>query len=343
MKKIILITLTFTFLITLVNAQKNVSITGKLKNNTDFSQVFLDDIIRQTVIDSAGIDASGNFKFNLTITQSDFYRLRFDDKNSIFLVIEPNENITISLDFKDILNPKITGSKNSSLVYNTANQLSQYDYKLAEEQKKIEAEKANYIRNMILNNLNSLSSLFFIDNLDINQHLDVYKKLDKSLSVKYPNHPLVKALHDNLQKTNHIDVDNQAPEIDLPDVNGKNVKLSSLRGKYVLIDFWASWCAPCRMESPNMVAVYNKYKDKGFTIYSVSLDKSKKAWLAAIKSDKLGDWVHVSDLKYWNSAAAKTYKVRGIPYTVLLDKTGKIIAKGLRGEELKKKLAEILE
>lgn len=131
-----------------------------------------------------------------------------------------------------------------------------------------------------------------------------------------------------------------APEINLPTYEGDSLLLSSLRGKYVLIDFWASWCGPCRRENPNVRRVYASYKDKGFEILGVSLDRSKDAWIKAIQKDQLG-WLHVSDLKGWGSIGAKVYGVHSIPATVLLDPEGKIIAKGLRGNELDQKLARI--
>lgn len=136
-------------------------------------------------------------------------------------------------------------------------------------------------------------------------------------------------------------VGKEAPDFTLPDVDGKPVALSSLKGKYVLVDFWASWCKPCRMENPNVVAAYNKYKNKNFTILGVSLDENRDSWLEAIKKDQLA-WRHVSDLKQWNSLVLPLYQFDGIPYNVLLDPQGKVIAESLRGSDLEAKLAEVL-
>ncbi len=133
-----------------------------------------------------------------------------------------------------------------------------------------------------------------------------------------------------------------APDIVMPDVNGKNVSLSSFKGKYVLVDFWASWCGPCRAENPNVVNSFNKYKDKNFTVLGVSLDKDKAAWIQAIKADGL-NWPQISDLAFWKSKAVDLYKFEGIPYNVLVDPKGIVIAEELRGDALGAKLAEVLK
>ena len=158
---------------------------------------------------------------------------------------------------------------------------------------------------------------------------------------RYPNNTQAKELLAQLPPP-QPQVGDEAPEIVLKDTAGRDVPLSSLRGKVVLLDFWASWCGPCRQENPNVVRTYGQYKDKGFTVYSVSLDRDRTAWINAIKKDQLAWPSHVSDLKFWQSAGAQLYRVNSIPATFLLDKSGKIVAKNLRGSKLEQELQKLL-
>ena len=162
--------------------------------------------------------------------------------------------------------------------------------------------------------------------------------LDQSLATS----TYYQKLSEKIAQLEAVAIGQIAPDFTMNDTEGNPVSLSSFKGKYLLVDFWASWCGPCRHENPHVVELYAEFKDKGFDILGVSLDKKKDAWLKAIQDDKL-TWNHVSDLKGWANKAAKLYAVSGIPHTVLLDKEGRIIAKNLRGDKLRNKVAELLD
>jgi peroxiredoxin len=164
------------------------------------------------------------------------------------------------------------------------------------------------------------------------------------LPASVKSYPSYKAMSDQLVIARKTSIGKQASDFTQNDTSGTPISLSSFKGKYVLVDFWASWCGPCRRENPNVVNAYNKYKDKNFTVLGVSLDqpKAQAKWLKAIHDDKL-TWTHVSDLQFWNNYVAKLYGVRSIPFNLLLDKEGTIVAKNLRGEKLHLKLAEVLQ
>jgi peroxiredoxin len=218
-----------------------------------------------------------------------------------------------------------------------------------------------YTKNYIDNNLTSLVSLIALYQqvapnayvLNPTKDYKYYLKVDSSLGSLYPGYEPVVALHEQIAQ---LKAENEsktalapqtgagtlAPEIILPSPRGDTIKLSSTRGSVVLLDFWASWCSPCRQENPNLVKAYNLYHAKGFQIYQVSLDKTKEAWVKGIEDDQLGKWIHVSDIQYWKSKAVQLYKIESIPSNFLLDKEGHIIATNLRGEALQTKLAELL-
>ena len=223
----------------------------------------------------------------------------------------------------------------------------------------IDSQK-EYSKEFIERNLGSLINIFIIHQqfppqqaiLNPNEEMELFEKVLNSVKKEYPENMYVKSygtfltqlkqqLQTEASKPAKPETGAEAMEIALPSPQGDTISLTSLRGKYVLLDFWAAWCRPCRAENPNLVANFNKYGGKNFEIYQVSLDQTKEAWVGAIEKDNLGKWKHVSDLQYWNSAAAKLYGVQGIPANYLIDPEGKIIAQNLRGAALGQKLAEI--
>ncbi|WPU99462.1 TlpA disulfide reductase family protein [Mucilaginibacter sp. cycad4] len=321
----------------------------------------------KTVVDSAVLNG-GNFKFTgktSTTTPVSGYILfnpkgtglhSSEDYRSIYL--EPG---TIEVTATDkIADAKIAGTKtnNDNEKYNQAEKPINDAYEalaakrktatpeqLAElnaEEKKIDDRDAQVNKKFIQENPDSYVSLNALESYAYSADYVDIAPLFSNFSPAIKATEAGKKFADRLPKLKAVALGAIAPEFAEADTAGKMVSLSSFRGKYVLIDFWASWCGPCRRENPNVVKAYNTYKGKNFTILGVSLDRpnAKDKWLAAIHKDGL-TWNHVSDLKFWDSKAADLYAVRGIPQNFLLDPNGKIIGKNLRGEDLENKLAEI--
>lgn len=342
----------------------NLTISGTIANH-EGEYVYLSELGANVMIplDSAKISPNNSFLISTNIEKSNFFQLSNGAKQYTILILEPNEVVELDLDAQRMLQPaKVKGSPISMQFYSILQNVNQFDaaqqqlnaeYEkyvgtaqqdsvgqvLSRQYEAIKIQKEEYLKKEISNSP-SLASLIFLENIDIEQNLDLYIKLDKILYAKYPDNLFVKDVHNKVESKMRLAPGSAAPEINLPDQEGNNIALSTLKGKVVLIDFWASWCSPCRRENPNNVRLYEKYKSKGFEIYGVSLDKERSSWVKAIKDDKL-TWTHVSDLRYWQSVAAKKYGVSSIPFTVLIDKEGNVIEVGLRGAALEQKLEQI--
>jgi peroxiredoxin len=324
------------------------------------------------------IGEKGDFKME-GVSEKGFYRMKLDEKTFWLFLLEPTKfNVQIDMTKSEDAF-KITGSEENDefqkafkglTVIQQELQMAQYTYMYMQQsgasqdslsaigaQLEVGAKKMeNICKDGAKTAKSPLVAMFYVTNLPLQnyakENLEILKRLEKEIPTSsytkdfratYTQYEeQMKAAAQGPVKQEPVTVGSLAPEIALNTPEGKTIALSSLRGKVVLIDFWASWCGPCRNEMPNVVQAYNKFKNKGFTVYSVSLDKDGEAWKKSIKALGMPWENQVSDLKFWNCEAAVRYGVNGIPATFLVDKQGTIIATNLRGAALESKLAEVL-
>jgi peroxiredoxin len=314
------------------------------------------------LIDSVRTDAFGKFLFKKTIPSKCIAYLQYSKDIAVPLIIENGSVFNVEIDpMIKGLNYTLSGTKieKSESIYNfiknfskLSGELGQLEQVIANEADAIKSYEAQIqfgakqqelkasIENMVKNKspLEAYFVLFnFMEEQKASDIKPILKKMELAKDIRNEYYKDLKTIYDNNKL---LEIGEVAPDIDLPQTDGVNLKLSSLKGKIVLIDFWASWCGPCMRDMPDVKRIYDRFKAKGFEIYGVSLDRDRNSWTYAINSQGLA-WKHVSDLKYWSCAPAKVYKVSGIPYTVLVGKDGKILAKNLRGEELERKLEEL--
>jgi thiol-disulfide isomerase/thioredoxin len=354
---------------------------GQIKNEMQGTKIFLEEITytSRTPLDTGELDAHGKFLLEVKLKSLGLYQVRIGETRSLLFVLdEKPATITVNADSASLrsFTYKVNGSPASdqlrSFIAETKKFGDAFGAAIREYEKnvndstpdslakvyesKVTMADSNfrvYARSYIDTVTNPVIAMFAVSNLDYERDRTLYDQVEekvKAESAQLPFSQTFLAMVNSKKQPAQANpygpkfaTGTPAPDIVMTDVTGKERKLSSLKGNYVLLDFWASWCGPCRMENPNIVSAYEKYKSKDFMIFSVSLDTDKNKWINAIKKDNLYWPDHVSELKGWQSPICAVYGIRSIPQSFLLDPEGNIIATNLRGAELDRKLAEVLQ
>lgn len=348
-------------------------ITKKLEGKTIYLQKFEKGLPK--TIDSTIIKEDGTFELRPVLQHTDYYLLTIDDKNNLIIIADSVGSLAIVAEDNIGKPSDIKGQNDTKLLYEFGDKVKELIQKgdsitkLREQGipeidvlmkfNQFNQDAVAYLHQFIDKNYTSPAALAALNRLNPVTELTYFVKVRDALSGRmqgseYMNHlntqidragaeaKAVRQLEEQAAANDQmIPAGSMAPDLTIPDPLGKKRSLSEYRGKVVLLDFWASWCKPCRLENPTLVLAYKEFHTKGFEIFSVSLDRSDVAWKNAIRQDAL-TWTHVSELSEEQSKAAETYGVRSIPFNVLIDKEGKVIAKNLRGQNLLVKLKEVL-
>ena len=364
--KSIIYLLSASFIISCNSSQEGIRVSGTIDNPLTDESIIINQFESTGIkpIDTVSVNDSGEYSFLLNPSEPTFYRVNFFDRQQVNLILEGNEEeVTLNVDGN---NPQgkaeVSGAKHTKYLQQLEGMMKDQQSDVQDlNQQAIQARmdgdqeamerltneyydlmrvRQREIKDYIWSISPSLAAFYGLRSLNPEEHFQFYDSLAQKFNEKLPNHLFTADLQKQVESLRKLAIGAQAPEIALPSPEGDTIKLSSLKGNYVLIDFWAAWCKPCRAENPNVVRMYNKYGGENFEILGVSLDRNRAAWVKAIEQDGL-PWKHVSDLKYFNSQAAADYRINSIPATYLIGPDGKIIAKGLRGPTLEAKLDEI--
>jgi peroxiredoxin len=367
-RKVFLLPALVLFLFACHNNTKPVSSTfelaGTLSGGGEGIKIYLDRLLPDTTmhLDSTVLDKSGNFSFHTPGIYKGFYNLRLTAGDFATLILDSTEKVHIEGNSQFLGNTyTVDGSQDSKLFWEL-NQQSKINYAKKDSiqkvfeallnvykgnQKKVDSiskgfekpynelidQQTNYVKGFIKAHTSSFACLAGIQQIDPKANFSYFISIDSALNKTYPTSAYVKLFHDRVTVMKRVAIGSPAPDFTMADPEGKNISLSSFKGKMVLIDFWASWCKPCFETIPLLSKAYNKFKDKGFTILSVSLDQDKGHWVDAIKKLNM-DWPQVSDLKFKDSPILQLYNFRKTPYNVLVSADGKILDKNIDEADL---------
>jgi len=373
MRKIVLIFVAITLVTIGCKEDKGYSLNGNISGLEDGKKVYVAEYDAKTNATKA-VDTTTvkNGKFNLDMEEQDLPNLsflRFEGVNGKVIFISENQEVSFEIDKDSLRNAKIKGGKENKGLSEYINHLHELNRKMAKMQQEMrqsmvsrDTAKLSSMRETQLelrdNDENFKKELFnrskdsYVSVMLLTDMLQMrtlssgeIREMYEDVSDRIKETPMAQNLKQTLEKYKAAEIGSKAPEFTGPTPQGEELALKNNLGRVTIVDFWAAWCKPCRVENPNLVKTYNKYKDQGLSIISVSLDRpgQKEKWLKAIKEDKLEQWNHVSNLQHWNDPIAKKYKISAIPATFILDENGVIVAKNLRGDELENKIGELLQ